>query len=187
MDPIVAVLQGLWLMIPAYVANPAAVLFGGGKPIDGGAIHRDGRRYLGDGKTWRGLAGGTVFGMVIGFVQMGINMAVDHPDFSFGSFPFSILVIFLLPFGALLGDMLGSYIKRRMGIERGQKALGLDQYDFLVGVVLLVAIFQTHWFLAHYIYWEATLGLIAVLVITPVLHRVVNIIGYRIGKKEVPW
>ncbi|MFQ5885135.1 MAG: CDP-archaeol synthase, partial [Thermoplasmata archaeon] len=67
------------------------------------------------------------------------------------------------------------------------KAPGLDQYDFLIGTILLLAIFQTHWFLAHYIYWEATLGLIAVLVLTPALHRIVNIIGYKIGKKEVPW
>lgn len=187
MDPIVTVLQGLWLMIPAYVANPAAVLFGGGKPIDGGAIHRDGRRYLGDGKTWRGLAGGTLFGMVIGLVQMGVNWGICHPDVSFGTFPFSFLVIFLLPFGALLGDILGSYIKRRKGIERGQKAPGLDQYDFLIGTILLVGVFQTYWFLAHYIYGYAILGLIAVLILTPVLHRIVNILGYKIGKKEVPW
>lgn len=187
MDPVVAILQGVWLMIPAYVANSAAVFLGGGRPIDGGAILRDGRRVLGGGKTWRGLVGGTLFGMFIGILQWLGNSAYGHPDFSFGDFPFTILVIFLLPFGALFGDILGSFIKRRMGIERGQKAPGLDQYDFLIGVVILVGIFQTGWFLEHYIYGFAILGLITVIVLTPILHRITNIIGHKMGKKEVPW
>jgi CDP-2,3-bis-(O-geranylgeranyl)-sn-glycerol synthase len=29
--------------------------------------------------------------------------------------------------------------------------------------------------------------LLAVLIITPVLHRGVNIIGYKLGLKKVPW
>lgn len=187
MDPLEAILQGLWLMTPAFVANPAAVLFGGGNPIDGGSILRDGRRLLGDGKTWRGLAGGTLFGMLVGVLQWLINLGIGHPDVSFGVFPFTILVIFLLPFGALLGDILGSFIKRRMGIERGEKAPGLDQYDFLIGAFLFVGIFQTSWFLKHYIYGSAVLGLVAVILLTPALHKIVNVLGYRIGKKEVPW
>ncbi len=42
-----------WAMLPAYVPNNAAVLAGGGRPIDGGRTW-DGKRVLGDGKTWRG-------------------------------------------------------------------------------------------------------------------------------------
>jgi CDP-2,3-bis-(O-geranylgeranyl)-sn-glycerol synthase len=186
-DVVVAVLQGLWLIIPAFVANSAAVLFGGGRPIDGGAVHKDGRRVLGDGKTWRGLIGGTAFGVFIGLLMVVANSFSEWPEITFGGFPSSIIVIFSLSFGALLGDLIGSFVKRRMGKERGQKAPVLDQYDFLIFAMFLVAILQWPWFFEHYINGYAISGLIAVILVTPVLHRVVNIIGYKMGRKEVPW
>ncbi len=187
MDVITAIAQGIWLMFPAFVAGPGAVFLGGGAPIDGGRVHRDGRRVLGDGKTWRGLIGGVAFGMFIGFLQVIANSFSVWPEFTFGTFPSSLVVIFTLSFGSLLGDMIGSYFKRRKGILRGEKAPILDQYDFLVVAVVLVAVLQWSWFFEHYINGYAILGLIAVVVITPILHRITNIIGYRLGRKEVPW
>src|SRR3989442_11408209 len=59
---LVAIPQALWFFLPAYVANPMAVVFGGGTPIDFGRTLRDGERLFGDGKTWRGLVGGTLAG-----------------------------------------------------------------------------------------------------------------------------
>ncbi|HQL60331.1 MAG TPA: CDP-archaeol synthase, partial [Methanoculleus sp.] len=44
-------------MLPAYVPNSAAALFGGGTPIDSGRTFGDGRRIFGDGKTYRGFFG----------------------------------------------------------------------------------------------------------------------------------
>ncbi|HUU07508.1 MAG TPA: CDP-archaeol synthase, partial [Thermoplasmata archaeon] len=52
MSPFEAAFAGLWLMLPALIPNPAAVLVGGGTPMDLGRTWR-GRRVLGDGKTWR--------------------------------------------------------------------------------------------------------------------------------------
>ena len=54
-----AFLWAFWIMIPAYIPNPAAALVGGGTPIDFGKCAKDGNRLFGDGKTWRGLIGGT--------------------------------------------------------------------------------------------------------------------------------
>ncbi len=187
MDPIIAILQGLWLILPAFAANSGAVFFGGGRPVDGGKFHRDGRRYLGDGKTWRGVIGGITFGVFIGVLQIIANSFSEWPEFTFGFFPHNLVVAFSLAFGALLGDMIGSYFKRRMGKERGSKAPILDQYDFLIMAFVLVLVFEAGWFLEHYINDYAFLGLIAVMAITPILHRLSNIIGYRIGRKEVPW
>src|SRR3989475_5585609 len=64
---LVAIPQALWFFLPAYVANPMAVVFGGGTPIDFGRTLRDGERLFGDGKTWRGLVGGTLAG---GFLRL---------------------------------------------------------------------------------------------------------------------
>src|SRR2546427_10964525 len=53
-----AIPQALWFFLPAYVANPMAVVFGGGAPMGFGRTLRGGRRLLGGGKTWRGVGGG---------------------------------------------------------------------------------------------------------------------------------
>src|SRR2546426_2309087 len=63
-----AIPQALWFFLPAFVANPMAVVFGGGTPIDFGRTLRDRERLFGDGKTWRGLLGGTPAGGVFWFV-----------------------------------------------------------------------------------------------------------------------
>ncbi len=95
--------------------------------------------------------------------------------------------VFALSFGALLGDVLGSFLKRRMGMDKGSRAPVLDQYDFVLGALVLTAVIFPSWVMFHYVLGEAVFGLILIIVITPILHRTVNIIGYKIGKKEVPW
>ena len=65
MDAIIVALSGFWLMLPAFLPNSAAVVFGGGKPIDFGRLWR-GKRILGDGKTWTGLIGGISAGVALG-------------------------------------------------------------------------------------------------------------------------
>jgi CDP-2,3-bis-(O-geranylgeranyl)-sn-glycerol synthase len=181
------ILMGIWLTIPAYVANPSAVLFGGDKAMDFGKKFKDGNRVLGDGKTWRGFFGGAFSGIFIGMIQIGLSSPFDESYFGFGKFPEFLIVIVLLAFGALLGDVLGSFIKRRLKIQRGKKAPVLDQYDFLIGAWLLLIIFKPQWFLEHFIYWPNTLAIITVIILTPFLHRGVNILGYKLGKKDVPW
>jgi CDP-2,3-bis-(O-geranylgeranyl)-sn-glycerol synthase len=184
---ITAILMGIWLTIPAYVANPTAVLFGGGIPMDFKKKTKNGERILGDGKTWRGFFGGIFSGIIIGLILIGISIPFDNAHFGFGEYPDFIIVIFLLAFGALFGDVMGSFIKRRLGKSRGAKAPGLDQYDFLLGAWLLLIIFKTQWFFDHFIFWPNTLALITIIILTPLLHRGVNILGYKMGKKDVPW
>jgi CDP-2,3-bis-(O-geranylgeranyl)-sn-glycerol synthase len=62
-----SILQALWLFLPAYVANMSPVFTSKmfpkwNAPIDGGRMAKDGKRMMGDGKTWRGLFGGAIFG-----------------------------------------------------------------------------------------------------------------------------
>jgi CDP-2,3-bis-(O-geranylgeranyl)-sn-glycerol synthase len=64
-----ALIVAFWLMLPAYIPNNCAALFGGGTPLDGGRIFSDGRRTLGDGKTYRGTIAGTVCGILVGLLQ----------------------------------------------------------------------------------------------------------------------
>lgn len=178
---------GFWLTLPAFLPNSAAVLFGGGTPVDFGKTWR-GRRLLGDGKTWRGLLGGICAGTSLGFAQILVAFPFDEVDFwGFGPCPRSMAIVASLAIGSLLGDMVGAFIKRRLGLERGAKAPVLDQYNFLVGAMLLTFALFPDWFIGAFIEGEHIISLIAVIVITPILHRSVNIIGHRLGFKHVPW
>ncbi|UCH88761.1 MAG: CDP-2,3-bis-(O-geranylgeranyl)-sn-glycerol synthase [Thermoplasmata archaeon] len=187
-EGLIVIGTAFWITIPAYLPNSCAVIFGGGTPMDFGKSMKDGRRILGKGKTWRGFFGGALAGIGIGLLQLTIAFNFD-PDnlWGFGSFSDALFIIALLAFGAMLGDALGSFIKRRRGQKPGAPSPGLDQYDFLIGAWLLVIIFQTHWFYSNFVEGIHIVGLIAILIITPLLHKAVNIIGYKTGKKDVPW
>ncbi len=182
-----AIPQALWFFLPAYVANPMAVVFGGGTPIDSGRVLRDGERLFGDGKTWRGLAGGVASGTLLGLIlSTAVDLLAPGTTWSFGPWPWVPLgVSALLALGALLGDLWGAFVKRRLHKPRGAKAVGLDQYDFVVGALALAA--SLPWSADRFFRGDGLLGLLAIILITPALHRAVNILGYRMGKKHEPW
>lgn len=187
-DAIFAILRAIWLMVPMLIPNSAAVLFGGGTPVDFGKTMKDGTRYLGDGKTWRGLVGGTLSGMGLGMIQIIIMTLLDKPDWTYSPcVACTIFILFLLAFGSMFGDMLGSFIKRRIKIARGAKAPILDQYDFLIGTMILIIPLQWVWFSENFLEGMYLVGFIGLIILIPIMHRVMNIIGFKMGKKDVPW
>ena len=166
-------------MLPAYLPNPAAALFGGGIPIDGGRRWSDGRRLLGDGKTWRGLICGVLSGVLLGLIQIsvqGAGILAWLPRLT-------VLSVVLLAVGALAGDMVKSFVKRRIGKERGAAWPIADQYDLVAGSLLLLLIGDFGFAAVHLtipvVFW--------ILLLTPLLHRAANLIGYATGVKDVPW
>ena len=183
-----AFLWALWIMIPAYIPNPAAALVGGGTPIDFGKCAKDGRRLFGDGKTWRGLIGGIIIGIIFGAAQMFLA-AYFHWDFRPQH---TWVTVISLATGALLGDLIKSYFKRRLGKDRGAKWPLADMYDMVIGSLLLMVIALAltggmSWFAQFGDAFFGILVLAAILIISPVLHRGANIIGYMLGLKDRPW
>ena len=176
-----ALIVAFWLMLPAYIPNNCAALFGGGTPLDGGRIFSDGRRLLGDGKTFRGTFAGTVCGVLVGLLQNQIAPFVGLPSFGTGYEQLPILLG--LSLGAMLGDIVAAFFKRRMGLQRGAPLFIIDQLDFVIGAWLMILFIAPDWFMLHF---TSTIILI-VLIITPILHRITNIIGYRMGAKREPW
>jgi CDP-2,3-bis-(O-geranylgeranyl)-sn-glycerol synthase len=115
---------------------------GGGTPIDFGKNYKDGRRILGDGKTWNGLFVGAFFGITGGFgITVVAIYANNSKEFAFlglndfGHFPIMIPIICSICFGALLGDIIKSFLKRRIGKNRGEDWIPFDQLDFILGVL----------------------------------------------------
>jgi CDP-2,3-bis-(O-geranylgeranyl)-sn-glycerol synthase len=185
---VLAILRAIWLMVPMLIPNSAAVLFGGGRPIDFGKKMKDGTRILGDGKTWNGLIGGTLSGVIIGMIQILIMSTLGQPDWTVGCFTCGALpILFLLAFGSMFGDMLGSFLKRRAKIARGAKFPIMDQYDFFIGAMILIVPLQWTWFYDNFIDGVYLAGFIGLIVLIPIMHRLVNIIGFKMGKKDVPW
>ena len=186
-DIISSILVAIWVFIPAMIPNSAAAIFGGGKTIDFGKTW-NGQRILGDGKTWRGLFGGGLAGVFIGLVQIAVSLPFDPVNlWGLDSVSTGIFLLFSLSFGSLFGDILGSLIKRRLGLKRGQKAPILDQYDFVIGAFLLTIPLYWIWFREIYIIGNGIFGLLFLLGFIPLLHRSVNMIGYKIGVKKEPW
>lgn len=184
---IIIMLTGLWLFIPAMVPNSAAVVFGGGTCIDFGKTWKY-RRIFGDGKTWRGLIGGVITGILIGTILIQISSIWDPGNhWGYGGSWESIGIVTCLATGALLGDLAGAFIKRRFGLKRGEKAFLLDQYDFVAGAFLFTSIFYSDWIYSNYIEGWNIMALIFIVVLMFVLHRGVNIIGYKLGIKKEPW
>lgn len=165
-------------MLPAYIPNNAAAVFGGGAPLDLGLSWR-GNRILGDGKTIRGTLSGIACGVLSAFLLNVINLSVNSFDLPV----FSPLAIMALPIGSLSGDALGSFLKRFLGIPQGTAAPLIDQLDFVIGSLLLVLFISPTWFFETF-----TLSIIlTIFIITPFLHLSINIIGYLLGIKKVPW
>ena len=159
--------SALWFILPAYFANAAPVVLGGGTPIDGGRNFTGGRRIFGDGKTVRGFVAGLVAGTIVGALQGIARGPLSH----------YLALGFLLALGALLGDLLGSFIKRRMGIERGGAALGLDQLGFVVIALLLASPITLPG-------WQV---IVTLLIITPPIHLATNFIGHKLKLKARPY
>lgn len=163
----------LIFIIPCYVANAAPVLLGGGQPMDFGANFPDGRRILGNAKTIRGFVGGVAAGTVAGGI-----LALYAPLAFFGGAWAQYLSGFLLSLGALLGDALGSFIKRRMGVEPG-KPFPLDQLGFIsIGLLLAYPISPSIYSLEMVVF---------IIVLSYILHIIANAAANRFGLKSVPW
>lgn len=170
--------EAIWIILPAYAANGLVPLFKGRHPIDGGRKLVK-HRLFGEGKTWEGLFAGAGVGAIIGIVQM---IANPHLPWSISEVPLTIvpmsaLLGIMLGLGAMVGDLGGSFVKRRFRMKRGAPAPLLDQEDFLIGALVFASVFvyvKPEW-------W------VMLLVITPVIHLAANVIGYIFKVKKTPY
>jgi CDP-2,3-bis-(O-geranylgeranyl)-sn-glycerol synthase len=157
--------SAIYLLVPVYCTNGAPVIFGGGRPIDFGKSLFDGQRILGDHKTLRGFASGLIIGSMVGvFESVFLSQKL---------LPIAILA----SLGALLGDLTGAFVKRRLAIKPGKSFPVLDQLDFVLGAVLLASIISS-----------VSLGTaLIVILVTPPIHIVTNLGAYALGLKSTYW
>lgn len=204
----------LLFIVPAYLSNASMVFTGGGKPIDGGRNFRDGRRILGDHKTWNGLKGPLYIGIPISFFLFLLfnvlwlpireivleslaqgqyilysNVEVFKYYFIGGEFPINFIIliirIILASYGAVIGDLIGSFLKRRVNIGSGAPFWIIDQLDFALCALLFVSI--PSFFFPTYFLLPDLFIIIFLLILTPAVSIIANTIAYITGLKDVPW
>ncbi len=165
MTGIEILIEAFLYILPAYIANCSAVIFGGGKPLDNNKKYK-GKRILGDGKTIKG----TVFGITCGFLTgLVITLATRNTIF--------LGLGLLVSIGAISGDIIASFFKRRIGVNRGGPVPLLDQLDFVFGALILGSILKI----------PSLWAFLAIIIFTPSIHLTTNLIAYYIGLKKDPW
>jgi CDP-2,3-bis-(O-geranylgeranyl)-sn-glycerol synthase len=159
------IVEALRFIFPVYCANAVPVLAGGGFPMDSGRNFLDGRRLFGKNKTFRGFFAGLAAGTAAGLAETAV-------------FGYPILFGLVLSLGALLGDLAGAFVKRRLNIPPGELLPVVDQVDFVVGAIVFSLLIR----------YELTWGLVlTVLILTPPIHLLTNLAAYKLGLKNNPW
>ena len=159
------ILQAIWYILPSYVANVVPALVKKinilNYPVDFGGNFKN-KRIFGPHKTFRGL--------FLGILFSGITSIIQLRGFRVG---------LIIGTGTLFGDLVGSFVKRRMGFEAGKKNLFIDEVPgSFFGISFA------------YIFGVLTLDIYQVLFLLILgipLHILANKLWYRLKLKEVPW
>ncbi len=159
------VAESLIFIFPAYSANAVPVVFGGGTRLDLGKQLKDGRPIFGSHKTFRGFFAGLIIGTLVG---VGESLVFEG---------YNPLLGFVLSLGALIGDLVGAFLKRRLDIAPGTSFPVVDQ----VGFVLFALLFSLS-------VTPPTIGmLLVILVVTIPIHFLTNLLAYLVHVKKKPW
>ena len=167
------ILSALYFFLPAYFANMAPVFV---KKLNflNDPVHE---KLFGKNKTWRGLVVASITGLIVFWLQKVaymngfVNLAIiDYADFS-------IMFGFMLGFGAILGDLVESYYKRKAEIPPGKPWPVFDQLDFVIGGIVG----------SFFFYVPPAEVVLVLMVASPLLHLIVNRIGYWLGIRKVKY
>jgi CDP-2,3-bis-(O-geranylgeranyl)-sn-glycerol synthase len=181
----------LWLTMPLFGANMLAVVTGrGGQPIDGGKCWHDGQRLLGDGKTRQGFLYAPLFAAFathfLGFLFYSSPGTRFLSDVWIDG-PFDGWIPMLgLAYGALIGDLVKSFFKRRGGASRGAAWPFWDQFDAIVGGLticwIVCQMVGSDWFVRN-LFPGRWLAVCLWLPLYYVLHRLFSRAAHRGGLK----
>ncbi|MEM4268372.1 MAG: CDP-archaeol synthase [Candidatus Woesearchaeota archaeon] len=150
-------------------------------PVDFGKSWK-GARIFGDHKTYKGFFFGIISAIFLVYVQKLLYTfdwlnRISFVDYGSFSYLEVVWLGFLFGFGALFGDLIKSYFKRRAGIAPGKSFAPWDQLDYVLGIIVFVSLYK-----------PVTLVMAFMLVIVaPMLHLITTIIGYNLGLKEEKW
>ncbi len=163
-------LQLLYFMLPAYFANMSPVfgrffLKNFNTPVS--------QRYLGSHKTWKGFILGILAAIIVSFVQFKLDLTtlnlIDYNNW--------LLFGFLMGFGALFGDAVKSFFKRRLKIRPGVPWVPFDEIDYSIGSLVF----------ASFIYFPGWLDSFVIIIMNFFLHIIVNHLAFFLHIRGEKW
>jgi len=189
-------LSCLYFFLPAYFTNmtPPVIKRAGlfnflDRPVDLGKKIGN-SPILGSHKSWRGV----IFGLIVGISVVGLQYWLyQFCLFRFGWMKtcFFIKEISLIDYskinlllfgllisgGAVFGDIISAFAKRRLKKEPGQRFIPFDQTNYVIGAF----IFLQPWLKLNLTVW------ITIFALTFFLHIAVNWFGYLVGINKNKW
>ena len=174
------ILQCFYFMLPAYFANMAPVIAKKINflkvPIDFGKEINN-KPILGKNKTFRGLFFGVLFAVIIAYIQ---SIFYDNNIFSelaLTDYSNWMFLGLLLGFGAIFGDLVKSFVKRRLNYEPGKPFVPWDQTDFVIGAIIFV----------FPLVKLSINKIIIIIILSFILHIIVNHSAYYLKIRNEKW
>lgn len=177
MDSFITLFIGVfWFFMPASIASIAPILFKWlplfNVPIDFNKKLK-GMPIFGPNKTYRGFFVGIIFAIATVYLQKAIT-----PDRSYWLVDYStinaISLGLLQGLGALGGDLIKSFFKRRIKIPSGHTWVPFDQIDWVLGTLLFCSLMVSFTFSQ----------IITSIIILGLIHPIVNLVGYGLRIKS---
>ncbi len=179
------IISCLYFFLPAYFTNMTPPILAKKNLFNFLAIRVDfGKKFLGNDifgshKTWRGVIFGLLVGILFSFFQKFLYQFSFFQKISLIDYSkINILLFgFLISGGALFGDLLFAFIKRRLKLQPGAIFFPFDQINYIIGAsIFLTPIFKIKievWFL--------------LLILTPILHILTTHIGFYLNLTKSKW
>lgn len=172
------ILQVIYFLVPVAFANMAPVLVRKhfpslAKPLDFGT------GILGPHKTFRGLLFGIIGGILGVLLQYILFMNYAVQTFSLVNYEKINLFLFgfLIGVGVIVGDAVGSFIKRRLKMKPGASFVPLDQIVAPLGAMLFILP----------LYRVSLKILLLALIVSIVFHILIKHIGYFLKIENKKW
>lgn len=146
------------LFLPAFYAPltaPASKLFNKPHPLDNFKMYK-GKRLLGNGKTVEGTLIGIFSAVVVGLILDEIWLGL------------------IFGIGAMLGDILNSFMKRRRSYKSGEHSHVFDELNFLFFPVLYGILYLN----------TTLLDIVILIIFAYTLHFIFDKIALKLGVKN---
>jgi len=163
------------IMTPMFVKNYFKWL---AVPVDHGRTF-GGKPLFGKNKTYRGFVFGTLAAMIFAYMQKILHQLSFFQEISFVDYNEVNIILFgfLIGFGALFGDLVKSFFKRRLGIAPGKPFMPWDQIDAVIGgFVFILPVFK-----------PTLLMFFTVLLVSFLIHLLNRTIAYKLKLSKDRW
>jgi len=179
----ILILKVFFLMLPAYFSNMAPVFVKNkfsflDVPVDFNKSFF-GQPIFGRNKTIRGFLAGIIFSIIIVALQKLLfqyNFIREISLINYSQVNIFFLG-FLFGFGALFGDLIKSFFKRRFEIIPSDSVKIIDQLDYVVGSLFFISI----------VYIPPVDIIILVMVVSLILTIVFNHLAYYFHFRKEKW